>query len=99
MMREYCDANPDIARRLIASYRDFSKLVGEQPDLVKAAVAKLYPELDQATLDLFFGSENQAWRSPPPTVKDMAHEIQFVKDSGTPVPNLDKLDPTAMVWA
>lgn len=99
MMRGYCDANPDIARRLIASYRDFGKLVGEQPAQVKAAVAKLYAELDQPTLDLFFASENQAWRAPPPTVKDMAHEIQFVKDSGTPLPNLDKLDPAAMIWA
>jgi ABC-type nitrate/sulfonate/bicarbonate transport system substrate-binding protein len=98
VMREYCDAHPDIARRMIASFNDFGALVGAQPDKVKAVIARLYPELDPPTLDLFFNSENQAWRAPPPTAKDMAHEIRFVRDSGVPLPGLDKLDPAAMVW-
>lgn len=97
MMREYADANPAVVKSVIAAYTDFSTAVRERPAEVKAVVARLFPELDQPTLDLFYASESKSWQFTPITVQQMAHEIRFVKESGTPLPNADKLDPVAMV--
>jgi ABC-type nitrate/sulfonate/bicarbonate transport system substrate-binding protein len=97
-MRDYCNANPDIAKRMVAAFADFSRLVEQQPEQVKATIARLYPDLDRPTLDLFFAAESQAWRAPPPTAADMEHEIRFVLESGAQIPNGDRLKPAAMIW-
>jgi hypothetical protein len=64
---------------------------------VKAAVAKLFPDLDGLTLDLLFASESPAWAAKPLTVNDMAHKIVFVKASGVPLTQIDSIDPASLL--
>ena len=65
---------------------------------VKAAVAKLYSGLDAPTLDLLFAAESLAWKVKPVTAKDMAREIAFMKSTGTPLPQIDSIDPASMLF-
>jgi ABC-type nitrate/sulfonate/bicarbonate transport system substrate-binding protein len=96
-MRGHVDANAAVVKRLAEVFADLGKAIDERPAEVKAAVAKLYPNLDAATLDLLFTAEVRAWHTKPLTPKDMAHEIAYMKLSGAPVPRLDSLDPAAML--
>jgi ABC-type nitrate/sulfonate/bicarbonate transport system substrate-binding protein len=96
-MRGHADANAAQVKRLAEVFADLGKAIDERPAEVKAAVAKLYPNLDAATLDLLFSAEVRAWRTKPLTAKDMAHEIAYMKLSGAPLPRLDSLDPAAML--
>jgi ABC-type nitrate/sulfonate/bicarbonate transport system substrate-binding protein len=98
VMRDFAESNPDVIRRLVASFADFSKAVAERPADVKATISRLYPDLDPPTLDLFYSTESRAWKAKPLTTKDMEHEIAFVKESGTNLPNLDLIQPAAMIF-
>jgi ABC-type nitrate/sulfonate/bicarbonate transport system substrate-binding protein len=99
MMRPYAESHHDFARRLVASFADFAQLVQREPGTVKAMIARLYPDLDPKTLDLFYATEGRAWTGGVPTVADMQHELDFVRGSGLPIPNSDRLDPAAMIFA
>lgn len=99
MMRPYAQAHGNLVRRLVAAYADFAQLVRDDPGTVKAVIARLYPDLDRRTLDLFYASESRAWTAGVPTVADMQHELDFVRSSGMPIPNADRLTPAAMVLA
>lgn len=97
VMRSFVDANPALVKQLVEVFNDLTKAIDERPAQVKAAVAKLYPTMDAATLDLLVGAEMRAWRARPMTAKDMAHDIAFMKMSGTTIPQMDSLDPAAML--
>jgi ABC-type nitrate/sulfonate/bicarbonate transport system substrate-binding protein len=97
VLRSFADANPATVRRVGEVFADLAKAIDERPAEVKSAVARLYPTLDGATLDLLFTTEARAWRAKPPTAADMAHEIAFIKSSGTPIPQLDSVEPAAML--
>ena len=96
--REFAQANPDLIKRITAVFGDLAKAVDERPNDVKAAILKLFPELDARTLDLLYVTESQGFKARPLTVRDMAHEIAFVKASGIPLPNDAALDARAMVF-
>ena len=92
-MRDFAEKNPDLINRFMAVLSDLSKAIEERPNEVKAAVAKLFPELDAATIDLLYGLESPAWKTKPVTVNDVAHEIQFLKSGGVQLPpDTDKMD-------
>jgi ABC-type nitrate/sulfonate/bicarbonate transport system substrate-binding protein len=97
MLRSFADANPAVVKQFVEVLNDLTKAIDERPAQVKAAVAKLYPSLDAGTLDLLVAAESHAWRARPMSAKDMAHDIAFMKMSGTSIPQLDSLDPAAMV--
>jgi ABC-type nitrate/sulfonate/bicarbonate transport system substrate-binding protein len=97
-MRGYAEANPDLMKSLVAVFDDFARAVEARPAEVKAVVAKLFPDLDGPTIELLYGSESRAWRVKPPTLAEMVHEIAFVKASGTPLPDIDKIDPATMLF-
>lgn len=99
VMRDYAQANPDVIRKLVASYTQFAEMVVKQPQAVKAVIAKLFPDLDGPTLDLFYGSESVSWAFRPVTVEEMTHELRFMKESGVPIPNLDQIQPRDMIWS
>jgi ABC-type nitrate/sulfonate/bicarbonate transport system substrate-binding protein len=96
-MRAQLEAQPAVVKRLLDVFNDLGKAVDERPAEVKAALAKLYPTLDAATLDLLFGAEGRAWRAQPLTKSDMSHEIAYMKLGGAPIPRLESLDPAAML--
>lgn len=98
MMRAFAEANPAVAKSLASIVGDVAKAVDERPADVKAAVAKLYPNVDAATLDLLFAAESVAWKVKPVTPKDMAHEIAYVKKVGVPLPQIDSVNPASMIF-
>jgi ABC-type nitrate/sulfonate/bicarbonate transport system substrate-binding protein len=56
----FAKTHSDLMRRLAAVVADVVAAVRERPAEVKAAVAKIYPALDPAMLDLLFTSESKA---------------------------------------
>jgi ABC-type nitrate/sulfonate/bicarbonate transport system substrate-binding protein len=96
--REFADANPDLMKRVVAVFGDFWKAMDDRPADVKAAMAKLWPDLDAKTLDLVFASEAGGFKAKPLTVEDMAQEIAFMKLGGVNLPQMDQLDPAAMLY-
>jgi ABC-type nitrate/sulfonate/bicarbonate transport system substrate-binding protein len=97
-MRAYAEANPDLVRRLAAVFADLVKAIEERPAAVRAELAKLYPDLDAATLDLLFASEAIGWKAMPLTPADMVKEIEYVKSGGAQLPLIDQIDPKAMLF-
>jgi ABC-type nitrate/sulfonate/bicarbonate transport system substrate-binding protein len=96
--RDFAEANRDLMQRLIAVFSDLAKATDERPADVKAAITKLFPEIDAKTLDLLYETESRGFKAKPLTAEDMAREIAFVKVSGMDLPNVDTLDPTKMVF-
>lgn len=96
-LRAQLESQPTVVKRLLEVFADLGKAIDERPAQVKAALARLYPTLDAATLDLLFAAEGRAWRPQPLTKADMSHEIAYMKLGGAPIPRLDSLDPAAML--
>ena len=96
-MRDYAQANPDLVRKIRSVVDEFSALTLQHPNEVKAAAAKLYPELSQDVLNLTFAAETPAWKTKPQSLEDMKHDIAFVKSSGAVLPNIDTLDPASCI--
>lgn len=96
-LRASVEADPELTRKLRAVFAEFVETVRQRPAEVKAAAAKLYPDLDARTLDLLFETEAKGWMARPLTTEDAAHEIAFVKMSGVPLPQIDQVDPAAMI--
>jgi ABC-type nitrate/sulfonate/bicarbonate transport system substrate-binding protein len=98
MKRDYAEAHPDLVTRLRAVVDDLAAMVEKQPAATKAAVARLYPDLDAATLDILFASEAHGLKSTRrPSVDDMAREIALVKLSGAQAPDIDRVNPGALL--
>jgi ABC-type nitrate/sulfonate/bicarbonate transport system substrate-binding protein len=98
VMRPFAEANRELMRTLAAVVSDLGRAVDERPNDVRAAAAKLYPELDTATLDLILDSETHAWKARSATVEDIAHEIVFVSRSAGAFPGLDRLVPASLLF-
>jgi ABC-type nitrate/sulfonate/bicarbonate transport system substrate-binding protein len=99
VMRDYAEANTDLVRGIAAAMAELVAALDERPGEVRAAVAKLYPDLDAATLDLLIGSESLGWRAKPPSAADLAHDIAFLKAGGVALPpQVDAIDPATMIF-
>ena len=97
VMRDFATAKPDMVKALVAVIADLRLAIDTRPAEVKAAVARLYPELDAPTLDLIYAVESRAWQAAPLTAADIAHEIAYVQLSGGSAEQLKGIDPAAMV--
>jgi ABC-type nitrate/sulfonate/bicarbonate transport system substrate-binding protein len=95
---DFAQSNPALIKRITVAMADFAKAVDERPNAVKSAIAKLFPNMDAQTLDLFFATESGSFKTKPITPQDMAREINFVKTSGVDLPQLDKLDPASLIF-
>ena len=96
-MRAFAEKNPEIVARVIATFEDFVRAVKERPAEVKTAIARLFPDLNAATLDLLFESESRSFSARPMTVEDMSRVIAYVKSSGVRILNLDDVRAADMV--
>lgn len=94
----FAEAHPDVVKDVDAVYRDFVKALDERPAEVKAIIAKLYPTLDQPTIEMLFVMESYAWKSKPLVPADVSKEIGFTKKSSSQLPGLDQIDPAAALW-
>ena len=98
MMRDFAQANPDLVKKFTAVVADLGKAIEERPAEVKATLAKVFPEVDAATINLFFDYESSSWKGKPLTPSDMAHEIAFAKASGMQLPQIDSIDPASLLF-
>jgi ABC-type nitrate/sulfonate/bicarbonate transport system substrate-binding protein len=97
-MRAFAEANPNLIRTLADILADLGHAIEARPGTVKAAMAKLYPDLDAKAVDLLFDTEALGWSARQATVSDMAREIAFVKASGAQIAGFETLNPAAMLY-
>jgi ABC-type nitrate/sulfonate/bicarbonate transport system substrate-binding protein len=97
MLRDRAEAEPQLARAFAAVFADFRKAIDERPTEVKAAVARVFPNLDAKLLDIVYPSESMAWNARPLTVQDMIVELDFVRGSGMQIPNIDSIDTASLL--
>jgi ABC-type nitrate/sulfonate/bicarbonate transport system substrate-binding protein len=95
--RATVDANPDVARKVAAVFDDLAAAFTERPAEVKAAIARLYPELDAATLDLVLSLEARAYAAKILTPADVLHDIAHMKLSGMDLGPIDRVDPASVL--
>lgn len=97
-MRAVADANPDLMRRVLDSYRMFSDMLDASPERVRAALGKLYTDVAPEAMDILFNAERGAWKMKDVTVANMQHEVDFVKASGVTIPDIDKINAADMLY-
>ena len=85
MMRSVIEADPQLAQDLVAVFAELGQTIEAQPDEVRAAVTKLYPDVEAKTMDLLFDAESPAWNAGRPTAESMARDIAFMKASGSSI--------------
>lgn len=95
--REFAEANRDLVQRITATFAELARAVDERPADVKAAIARLFPDLDAKTLELLFETESVGFRVKPLTVADMANEMEYTKLSGVPLPGIEKVQPANLM--
>jgi ABC-type nitrate/sulfonate/bicarbonate transport system substrate-binding protein len=95
--REFAKTNLDLVQRVTAVFAEFAEAVNERPADVKAAISKLFPDIDAQSLELLFQTEASGFQPTPLTVEDMTREIAYLKSSGADVPQIDKLNPADML--
>ena len=95
--RAIANANPDLVKSIVGVFTDFAEAVDKRPADVKAAVAKVFPNVDARTLEVLFESESKAWKAKPLTPADIVHEIAYSKASGISL-QVDGVDPASMLW-
>lgn len=95
---DFAEANRDLMKRIVAVFADLAKAVDERPAEVKAAIAKLFPEIDAQSMELIFATESKGFKVEPLTPADMAREIAFVKASGLDLPGIDALKPASLMF-
>jgi ABC-type nitrate/sulfonate/bicarbonate transport system substrate-binding protein len=96
--QDYAQANRDVIKRVNAVFAEFWRAVDERPGDIKAAMVRLWPDLDAKTVELVFAGESPAFKAGPLTVAEMAHEIEFLKAGGVTLPQMDKLSAAEMVF-
>jgi len=92
----YARAHPDIIKRLSAVFTDLQVLVRDRPADAKAALAKAYGQLDQATIDHVFAAEAPNWAQPVFTVADIRQEIAIQVSSGA-LRGVEQIDPASVL--
>ena len=82
---------------MIAAFEDFQVAVKDRPADVKAAIARLFPRIDARTLDFLYETESAGFRPKPLSEADMAHEIEMLKASGSPIPQIETIKPADLI--
>jgi ABC-type nitrate/sulfonate/bicarbonate transport system substrate-binding protein len=96
--REYADAHPDTVRAIAAAEADYADAVEHDPAGLRAAISRLYPDLDAKTVELMLSVEAGAWKTRKLTEADMAHEIAYVKMGGANLPGIDHVKPGDLLF-
>ena len=95
---DYAVANPEIVKKVVAAFLDLGKAASERPMDVKAALARIYPDVDAKQLDLLFDTEVHGFMIGKLTVEEVQHDIDFMKTSGTDIPNIDRIKPQMLMF-
>jgi ABC-type nitrate/sulfonate/bicarbonate transport system substrate-binding protein len=85
-------ANADIVRKFRTVFDELAGLIKQKPDEAKRALAKAYPQLEAAALDLAFTQQADNWTQPAFSEADVRQEIKLLR-SATPIPGLENVVP------
>jgi ABC-type nitrate/sulfonate/bicarbonate transport system substrate-binding protein len=96
-LRDVAESDRALVERVVAALSDLARVIDERPGEVKAATAKLFPNLDTPVLDLFFDLEAPAWKLKRLTAADIAHELAFLRATGVAIPGIETLDPASLL--
>jgi ABC-type nitrate/sulfonate/bicarbonate transport system substrate-binding protein len=100
VMAAYADANRETTMKVAHVFDDLTVLINEKPDVVRAAVGKLFPNIDTKALDILFEIDARGWAAPPPSAELVAHEIDVVKRAnGEGLPGLSSVTPDTLIYA
>lgn len=95
----FARAKPEVVKGVVAALSDLAQMIAKDPGAVKAAVARVFPDLSQQALDLLAASELPAWSAAPVTVDDIKRDIAYAKISNTGLTGYEKLDPAKLIWS
>ena len=98
VMQDYAKAHPDTVKAIADAEADYADAVEHNPTELRAAISRLYPELDAKTVELMLSVEAGAWKTKKLTEADMAHEIAYVKMGGANLPGIDNLKPADLLF-
>jgi ABC-type nitrate/sulfonate/bicarbonate transport system substrate-binding protein len=96
--RDYAAAHLDLVKRVVDSFLDFGKTATERPADVRAALGRLYPEIDPKLLDLLFESELNGFKVGMLTAEEMAHDIEFTRSTGSDLSRLNGVNPSTLMF-
>lgn len=96
--RALAESDPALVRKVAAVFDDLVAAFTQRPAEVKAAIGRLYPELDAKTLDLIFEMESKAFAAKVLTPADIAHDIRHMKLSGMDLGPIDTVDPASVLF-
>jgi ABC-type nitrate/sulfonate/bicarbonate transport system substrate-binding protein len=96
--RDYATANPALVAKMRAVFFDMAKAATENPDGVRAALARLFPDIDARTLASLFESEIVGFRTWPLAEKDIAQDIAFLRKNGVELRQADRATPANILF-
>jgi ABC-type nitrate/sulfonate/bicarbonate transport system substrate-binding protein len=97
--RKYIDENKETVDAVNAAFKDFAVAVEQRPDDVKAAIRKLFPDLNDQTLNRLFEAEAVAWKAGPITPEDIANEVKIARASNPQLPAfVEQIDSRRMIY-
>jgi len=95
VMKTTAEEDPELIKTLFAIFDELADAVENRPDDVRAAVSRLYPDIDKQTFDLIFEMELPAWKTRHVDADQVKHEIDLMERMG--VGTFGDLDPNTMV--
>ena len=95
--RELAETNPELVRKVVAVFDDFTAAIVQRPAEVKAAMGRVFPEIDPKTLDLVFELESRSLNAKKPVPSDVVNDIALMKSAGIDVAGAEKLDPSVFL--
>jgi ABC-type nitrate/sulfonate/bicarbonate transport system substrate-binding protein len=97
--RAFATSKPQVVKAVVATLSDLAQMIKENPDAVKAAVVRVFPDLNKDAVDLLSATELPAWTSAPVTVEDLKRDIEYAKASNSALTGWEQLDPPKLVWS
>ena len=94
----YARSAAGTVRQLQQAIIDIADYVRDHPQDARQALARGYPQLGPADIDLAFTQQQQNWTKPFLNAADIRHEIALLKAS-VKLPGLDAIDPAAVLVA
>jgi ABC-type nitrate/sulfonate/bicarbonate transport system substrate-binding protein len=93
----FAQANRDLLGRIQAALADLARFIKDDPAEAKRQLAKAYPQLEPAAIDLAFSKEADSWTQPKFSVDDMRHELDLFKTNNPSIAGLDAIDVGALL--
>jgi sulfonate transport system substrate-binding protein len=81
-----------------AVFDELSEAFLERPEEVKAAIVRLFPDMDPKGLDLVFSMEASAFAARPLTPEAIVHDIDYMKASGADFGPIVQVDPSSVLF-